>query len=110
MIRQRQLTPARAFVAEVLGYDPGSAWPTSGYGDKFLLGIGLGGSFGGVETWHRRITYRNRTAQGEDPWASAVVLAAEEAAWRNLGGYEALLAVASVILAQGDAWLVCGAT
>lgn len=110
MIRRRQLTPTRAFVAEVLGYDPGSAWPTSGYGDRFLLGIGLGGSFGGEEwVWHRRITYRNRTAQGEDPWASAVLLAAEETAWRSPDGNEALQAVASVVLAQGDAWLV-GAT
>lgn len=109
------MSPARTYVRELLGFDPGSASPTSDYGDAFLGRLGLHGSFtgGGPRgslNWHRKLSYKNRVAQGEDPWASAVVLAAEEDSWRHgERGNVALQAAAALVLASGDAWLVGGA-
>lgn len=117
------MSPARDYVTEVLGFDPENASPTSVVsGERFLAKLGLGGCFwpagqtraelrqGGL-AWHRKLYYKNRVAQGEDPWASAVVLAAEEDSWRH--GEKAnvtLQAAAALILARGDAWLVWGAS
>ena len=109
------MSPARAYVRELLGFDPGSASPTSGYGDAFLGRLGLQGSFtgagrGGSLNWHRKLSYKNRTAQGADLWVAAVVLAAEEDSWRHgERGNVALQAAAALVLASGDAWLVGGA-
>lgn len=106
------MSPARTYVREILGFDPGSASPTSGYGDAFLNRLGLHGSFTGAGRGgsHRKLSYKNRVAQGEDPWASAVVLAAEEDSWRHgERGNVALQAAAALVLASGDAWLVGGA-
>lgn len=116
------MSPARDYVTEVLGFDPQNAVPTSAIsGERFLAKLGLGGCFwpagqtgeelreGGL-AWHRKVYYKNRVAQGEDPWASAVVLAAEEDSWRHgERANVALQAAAALILAHGDAWLVGGA-
>lgn len=104
------MSPARTYVRELLGFDPGSASPTSGYGDRFLLGAGLSGQFNSSTPRLGMLSYKNRTAQGADPWAAAVVLAAEEDSWRHgEQGNVALQAAAALVLASGDAWLVGGA-
>ena len=105
------MSPARTYVRELLGFDPGCASPTSGYGDRFLLGAGLSGQFNSSTPRLGMLYYKNRTARcAKDLWAAAVVLAAEEDSWRHgERGNVALQAAAALVLASGDAWLVGGA-
>ena len=69
------MSPARTYVRELLGFDPGCASPTSGYGDRFLLGAGLSGQFNSSTPRLGMLYYKNRTARcAKDLWAAAVVL------------------------------------
>jgi hypothetical protein len=105
----------RELIEGVLGFSPGSAMPTTGYGGWLLRGLGMGRLHYGVqypdETRDARPDWTLagrvvRTRSG-DPWDAAVVLASLAvddpgvSASRAARHREALLACASVLLASG---------
>lgn len=98
------MTPARTHVHSILGFDPGSALPNSGYGDLYLRRLGLGGLF--VFRDHHTWEHSNRRAScRRDAWDAAVLLADAEDAWRRGGdGNVELRAAAALVMAGGDAW------